>query len=163
MPSRKLAEARRLADQRDFAGAERVVQEALRERPNDVPMLDLLGYLLYFLGRPAEAEDACRRALTLRPDHFYAHKGLGLCLARRGAIDEALEHLERAIELNPAYGDLYWDLCVTLVDAGRFAAVADVLRRARAEVPAREVAWARIEVHAAQASATKAASGSQAG
>lgn len=146
--SETLVRARALAESRDFSGAESLLREVLSEHPDSLPALDLLGYVLYFLGRPIEAEQVCRRALELAPDHAYALKGLGLCLARRGEIDQAVESIERAIELKPGWFDPYWDLCVVLVEAGRCAQAIEVLSRARAALPERKADWDRMERHA---------------
>ena len=79
----KLAEARRLAEARDYVSTERLVREMREQDPDDLVLLDLHGYALYFLGRNDDAESVCRRTLELSPDHAYASKGLGLCLAKR--------------------------------------------------------------------------------
>lgn len=149
----KLAEARRLAEARDYAATERLIREMRDQDPDDLVLLDLHGYALYFLGRNEEAESVCRRTLELSADHAYAHKGLGLCLAKRGRIDEAERALERAMALKPKWFDPYWDLSVSLVAAGRFSAVIDVLRRAREALPERATDWDRMERHARAAGA----------
>ena len=141
-------EAMSLAKTRDFTRSEALLREVLAERPKNVPALDLLGYVLYFLDRAAEAEEVCQRTLELKPNHPYALKGLGLCLAKRGAIDEAVRTIEQAIAEKPDWFDPYWDLSVTLVEAGRYAAAVDVMHRAQEAIPARANDWDRMERHA---------------
>ncbi len=42
-----------------------------------------------------------RRALDLRPDYAEAHAGLGIALTHLGQRDEAVEHLRKAVQLDP--------------------------------------------------------------
>lgn len=143
-----LEEATALATRREFAPAEKLLREVLAEHPASVPALDLLGYVLYFLERPAEAEVVCRQTLELRPGHPYALKGLGLCIAKRGATDEAVATIEAAIAGKPDWFDPYWDLCVTLVEARRYADACAIIKRAREAIPSRAQDWERMERHA---------------
>jgi len=143
-----LDEAKVAAQRREFARAESLVREVLAARPDHVPALDLLGFVVYFQDRPAEAEAVCRQTLALKPDHPYALKGLGLCLAKGGDVAGAVASIERAIALKPDWFDPYWDLAVTLVDAGRMAEAVAVVQRGRAALPDRERDWERMERHA---------------
>lgn len=140
--------AEQLVSARELKEAETALREILDESPGDRKALDLLGYVLYFLGRYREAEAVCRQTLGLHPDHPYALKGLGLCVAKRGALDEAVRHLERAIELAPRYFDPYWDLAVTLVDAGRSAEALSVVQRGRTAFPEKAEEWDKMDRHA---------------
>ncbi|MBU1896739.1 tetratricopeptide repeat protein, partial [Myxococcota bacterium] len=116
---RLLQIARQSAERGERHRARVILARLAREDPQDVPVLDLLGFVLFFLGRYQEGLDACERALAIRPDHPYAHKGRGLHLAAIGRLDEGLIALRRAIELRPDWLDPRWDLCVTLIGAAR--------------------------------------------
>jgi Flp pilus assembly protein TadD len=153
--SSKMTEARKASEGRDFATAATILREILEETPEDIQALDMLGYVLYFMGRPADAETVCLKTLKLSPDHPYALKGLGLCLAKRGAIDEAVASIEKAIVLRPTWFDPRWDLAVTLVEAGRWLNAIAVVDCARKALPDRAKDWDRMERHA-RASGAKA-------
>ena len=123
-----------------------LLRDLLKQDPDNLAALDLLGFVSYFRGRPEQGEEACRRALELSPDHAYAHKGLGLNIAKRGGdLDEAIACILRAIELQPEWFDPRWDLLVTLVDAERFDQARAELRRARQELPDRSSQWDQME------------------
>jgi len=143
-----LEEATTLAKRRDFKRSEALLREVLENRPENVAALDLLGYVLYFQDRADEAERICEKTLELRPGHAYALKGLGLCIAKRGEVDRAVATIEAAIAAKPDWFDPYWDLCVTLVDAGRYADACAVMKRARDAIPSRAGDWDRMERHA---------------
>lgn len=49
----------------------------------------------------AEAVEAVQKSVELEPDLFQSRVLLGKMLARRGALDQAIEHLERARTIDP--------------------------------------------------------------
>jgi len=55
-----------------------------------------LATVLIRAGRLEEAETELERALQLRPDYDKAHKTLAVVLARKGAVEQAREHLAAA-------------------------------------------------------------------
>lgn len=95
----ELREGFRLATDRRFAEARRRFAEAARlDAGNAVAWANLGGAALE-LGSIAEAEAATRRALELDARSVAAHYNLGACLARQERLDQALGHLERALDL----------------------------------------------------------------
>jgi tetratricopeptide (TPR) repeat protein len=151
----KLQAARAATAAKELDRAEALLREVLEGAPENLLALDLLGFVLYSLGRPEEGEKACRRALAVRPDHAYAHKGLGLNMAKRGGdIDEAVRHLKLATDLKPDWFDPYWDLLVTLLDARLFDQARIELERAREALPKRERQWAAMEQELERRSST---------
>lgn len=121
--------ASKAATEKRFAEAESHLECLLKLEPNHVRALDLFGFVRFFQGRFAEAERYCRRTLDVSSDHAYAHKGLGLCLAKQGQLDEGILELEKAIALKPAWTDPYWDLAVVLVEGERHREALDALER----------------------------------
>ncbi len=141
----RLATARRHAEARRFVEAERLLEEFLLEQPRSLTGWDLLGYVQYFAGRPADAERACRKALCIEPAHAYAKKGLGLCLAAQGNLELGLAELREAIALEPRWFDPRHDLCVTLLAAHRFEEAHAVVREALAVLPFHQGRLERLE------------------
>lgn len=132
----KLAQAKQAARAGLLDEADALLAEVLAGEQDNVQALDLCGFVRFFQGRFAEAEGCCRRVLELDPQHAYAHKGLGLCLARQGRLDEGVAELEQAIRLKPWWLDPYWDLAVVLDEGGRPGDALKVLARGQVAVPA---------------------------
>jgi len=130
--------------ERRWDDAARLLEAVLVQDPAHLRALDNLGYVRFFQGSYAEAEQACRRALALSPDHAYAHKGLGLCLARQGHLDEGVVSLERAIALEPSWLDPYWDLAIVLMEAGELDRATRTTERGAAAVPAARTRFAKL-------------------
>lgn len=107
----------------------------LEQDPKHRGALDLLGFAHFFKKEYATAEQWCRKTLEIYPNHAYGRKGLGLCLARQGKLDEGLAELHEAMRLEPKFFDPYWDTAVVLRDAGRFAEALETLRRGLRERP----------------------------
>jgi tetratricopeptide (TPR) repeat protein len=122
-------------DEHDLGEARAQIRQGLALEPENLNLLDLGGFVAFFLGDYLATEDFCRKALAVKPDHAYACKGLGLGLARQGKVDEGVASLERSIALSPQWGDPYWDLAVTLMDAGRTDQALQVIDRAEKAVP----------------------------
>jgi tetratricopeptide (TPR) repeat protein len=60
------------------------------------------GMFLEEAGQDAAAEAALARAVAIWPDYAQARYNLAVLLARRGARDEAIAHLERVVALAPS-------------------------------------------------------------
>jgi Flp pilus assembly protein TadD len=55
------------------------------------------------MGRFNDAVLAFQRAVTFAPDSAAAENGLAVALAQAGRRDEALQHVRRALDLDPEY------------------------------------------------------------
>lgn len=140
----RLEAARHAATQGDLPRAEQLLEEILSEDEACLLALDLLGFVRYFLGRPGEAEEACRRALAIDPNRAYANKGLGLCLAKQGQVDQGLLYLRRAIALDPRWFDPRWDLTIVLTEAARYDEALSTLGAAELAIPEEGERCARL-------------------
>jgi TolB-like protein/Tfp pilus assembly protein PilF len=77
------------------------------------------GLLLYDLDF-ASAGDEFRRAVELSPNSVEGHQGLGDYYAAVGRLQEAVQEVERARELDPLASIVNHDLCQTLTFARRW-------------------------------------------
>jgi tetratricopeptide (TPR) repeat protein len=130
-----IQQARTAINAHDLGEARASVQQGLHLSPDHMVLLDMAGFICFFLGDYAATEGYCRRALAINPEHAYACKGLGLALARQGRVDEGVATLERSIALAPNWADSYWDLGVVLMEAGRSDEALQAVERAEKAVP----------------------------
>ena len=89
-----LAEALDLESRGDFANALTSYRLALRERPDDLGVLQNIAIAFSKTSQPEEAIRTYRRALELAPDLAGAHYGLAFLLLKRGDTAHAGHHLE---------------------------------------------------------------------
>lgn len=89
-----LAEALDLESRGDYANALTSYRLALRERPEDLKVLQNIAIAFSKTGQPEEAIRTYRRALQIDPDLAGAHYGLAFLLLKRGDAVHAAMHLE---------------------------------------------------------------------
>ena len=100
----------------DWEGAKSDFNDALALRPEDPRILNYLGYGMVEQGGDlTEALGLIERAAAADPESGYIVDSLGWAQYRMGMFDEAVESLERAVELmavdptiNDHLGDAYW-------------------------------------------------------
>jgi tetratricopeptide (TPR) repeat protein len=149
-----IKEATTAAQNGDLARAEDLAKRILDHYSEDIPTLDLLGFIKFFQGDYATGEALCRRVLDISPDHAYAHKGLGLHLARLERVEEGIANLKRATTLKPDFFDPYWDLAVVYYEKLRYQDALDLLQQARERFPPRSLEISRFERNIKAALAT---------
>jgi len=90
----------------DYEAAVRYYKEAFALEPVQADVWyfinNNLGFSLNTLGRFAEGEKYCRKALEVDPSRHNAHKNLGIALAGQGAYAEAAKCFVRATQANAA-------------------------------------------------------------
>ena len=86
--------------------AERLVGQVRASGPLGAGEQLELGRLLRALDRWAEAEEAYRAALAIRPVFAEADNNLGFLLAVMGRFDEAAEHFESALRCDSEPGPI---------------------------------------------------------
>ena len=70
----------------------------------------ILALALSDAGRPDEAAEAYRQLLALDPSDSSAHSALGDLVAVQGQLEEAVGHLQRAVELTPDFKQARYEL-----------------------------------------------------
>ena len=110
----RLREAAGLIEQGSLNRAVTLLNQAVRDRPEDAEAHLLLGSALSMVPRRNEAVEALLRALELRPNHAPGYTAAGMALARLGEQDAALEVFERAVALAPDLGDAHLNLALIL-------------------------------------------------
>jgi tetratricopeptide (TPR) repeat protein len=75
-------------------------------------------------------ETLWRRTLDCTSDNVLAHHHLGVALAMRGRLDEAIGHFEKALEIRPGYAEVHNSLGNALATRGRLDEAIGHFRRA---------------------------------
>jgi len=100
-----------LANERtgDYPGAVRIYRRGLAVAPENVELLNSLGFALFQQGESREAVAALEKALEVDPKHAKAHNNLALAAIDLGELEVAEAHYREslAVEPQPAiYNDL---------------------------------------------------------
>ena len=117
---------------KDRAWADRAIaaSDAARAADPGLPEVDItLGETLLLTGRPREAADAFRRALTTNPDKVEALLGLGRAAELLGDSAAAEDAFRRATALQPSFA-VYNQLGLQRAESGRWADAAAMFRKA---------------------------------
>ncbi|MDQ5916567.1 MAG: hypothetical protein QG584_2461 [Pseudomonadota bacterium] len=97
-----ISEAQLLRDAGREAEALAMLEQVLKEQPNQAEILYDAALLAERLGRMDVVESNLRRVIELRPDNAHAYNALGYSFADRGVrLDEARQLIAKANELQP--------------------------------------------------------------
>src|SRR4029077_19658126 len=122
-----------------YAEARRELENAQKLRPDDPDVLNLLGLVYFKTNAYPEAEVIYRRLARENPCVFILHSNLGLILFKQGNIEDAEQHLLRAIELRPNYAKSHLYLGLLYRQRKKYSLALDHLRFAGADKLVREV------------------------
>ncbi len=120
-----------------FQLAELYISQALKKEPNNIELLNLLGFIHFNLKNYPECQDCNQQVLSLEPENVYALKGLGVCFSKMGRLTEGIELLKKSIQLtDDQFLDPYHDLAAVLAENGRHVEALEVLEIGRKKSPA---------------------------
>lgn len=139
MTGATLADAFRLLQAGDAAGALRAAAALAAREPANARVQLAAGLALRALGRPAEARQAFEKAQALDPGDPAPAFELGVLLETEGLAGDALARYEHAVALRPAFAPAqaaaFRMRGRLLAGRGDFAAAGDLFVRARALAP----------------------------
>jgi len=93
-------QARTLIDGQSYDEAIAICRHILRRYPKHIRTYQILGEACLEKGETDEAINVFSRLLDhADPENFSAYAGLGIAYERKGLLDEAIWHMERAFEL----------------------------------------------------------------
>jgi arylsulfatase A-like enzyme len=95
---RQYREAIDLLDERKFAGAAGIFKDLLAQQPDMMDVWVQYGAVLTRLGRDAEALDAYRQIVRLKPDEPSGLLGAASTLIKMGRLDEARQFARLAVK-----------------------------------------------------------------
>ena len=114
-----------------FEDADLELKRALRLEPESVEVRAKEGLLAFRKGLYADAEAGLRGVCRHDPDHGPAHFYRGEALNRLGRVDEALQVMERVIEIQPHNWRAYHTLGMLFDKKYERERAAEMYRRAR--------------------------------
>ncbi|WP_243741366.1 tetratricopeptide repeat protein, partial [Streptomyces sp. 8K308] len=94
--------ATRLFDDRDYAGAARLLAPLVEEAPQQIAPRLLLARAYYHSAQLRRAEEQLREVIARDPVEDYAHLLLGRTLQRQGRDEDAKPYLRTAAALSGA-------------------------------------------------------------
>src|SRR5436190_17799703 len=100
-----LDQAIKLHQSRRFAEAEALYRRILESDPQNFDALHLLGLLAHNVGRNQEAIELMSRAESIDPAVPELHANLAMALRALGRLQEAEQHCQAALRLNPRQPD----------------------------------------------------------
>ena len=101
--------------QNKLADAEKHIQAALAQAPNDAYNLSLLGYLKFQQEKYDDALNALSRAARLDPQNPEIENYLGVTLSHKGLRQQAETALRKAIQLDPNHAAAHNNLAVIYI------------------------------------------------
>ncbi len=107
-----------LADAGNYAKAQEELTAALRTDPRFVDAGYNLGIVLLAMGDPERAVAILKQVLKARPAEPLSEFALGKAHFDAGRVSEALEHFNRAVELDPKLEDARFARAVALLELG---------------------------------------------
>jgi len=100
-------DVRRYAKAQDWTTAMSIVDREIARAPHDMDIQTWRARLLLWSGKVAEAECEYKEILTVAPNDPDNWMGLATVYSREGRTHDALQALDRAVELDPKRADLH--------------------------------------------------------
>jgi adenylate cyclase len=113
----------------DMQAAAALYQQGLELEPNNITTLGDTATLLYQLGRLDEAIAFSEYTNDRDPVHPVGYANLGIILLDAGRYGEAIESLNRTIELSPDYTEIRYALAMALLGSGQTESALSELER----------------------------------
>ena len=114
-----IQQALQLHQQGQLAPARQLYMQVLKDNPQHVDALHLLGVCEAFAGNHQQAMQWMQQAIAIDPNHASIHCNYGNVLRNLGQLQPALASYERALELNPNYAEAYSNRGIVLRELKR--------------------------------------------
>jgi TolB-like protein/DNA-binding winged helix-turn-helix (wHTH) protein/Tfp pilus assembly protein PilF len=116
---------------RDFAGADQHVQQALALSPNDAQCLAYAGHLNLMLGHLDEAIDWYQQAIVVDPVWHGRHETIGMALFYAHRLEEAERSMRVALSSSPDNDQYLYYLAMVLLARGDAAAALATIQQVK--------------------------------
>ena len=101
----KMQDATKLQADGKHDEARRLVKNVLREDPDNINALNLMGSICMAQNLYSDAEAFLRKSVGLAPDFAVAWTTLSMSLKEQGNVEEAVEAMGKALSLEPAHAE----------------------------------------------------------
>ena len=113
----------------NYPGAVRAYERGLAVEPENVELLNSLGFALFQQGKSQEAVAALEKALAVDPKHWKAHNNLALAAIDLGELEVAEAHYRESLAIEPQPA-IYNDLGFVLEREGLTEEAVELYRKA---------------------------------
>ena len=126
----QLRQAAQLVQEGSIGQAVALLQDLVRNSPENAEADLMLGSALSLVPRRNEAVESLLRALELGPSDAPTHNTVGMALARLGENDAAYDVFERAVRLDPSLAQPHLSLALILAGRNKFDLAAEHIAKA---------------------------------
>jgi tetratricopeptide (TPR) repeat protein len=112
----------------NYPGAVRIYERGLKVAPDNVELLNSLGFALFQQGKSEEAIVALEKALAVDPKHWKAHNNMALAAIDLGELELAEAHYRESLAIEPQPA-IYNDLGYVLESEGLPHEAAEMYRK----------------------------------
>jgi Flp pilus assembly protein TadD len=140
----------------NYPGAIRLYRRGLEIEPQNVEILNALGFSLFQQGKSQEASAELEKALAIDPKHFKAHNNLALAAIDLGELEVAEAHFRESLAIQPQPA-IYNDLGFVLERLGMAEDAVAAYRKALALDPKLSVAHSNLGASLARSGDLKGA------
>lgn len=127
--SSQFDQLRQLLVQGEHAAAQALCDALLRDRPNDVALMQVLGGILVKGGAALPAAGLLARAVALRPNDPIPRNNLGMVLTTLGQLTQAVALFESALSLDPDNANFLFNLAYTYRENGQYGPALAIFER----------------------------------
>ena len=113
----------------NYPGAVRIYERGLAVEPQNVELLNALGFSLFQQGKSREAVAALEKALAADPKHWKAHNNMALASIDLGELELAEAHYRESLAIRQQ-PEIYNDLGVVLERQGLVDEATEMYRKA---------------------------------
>ncbi len=113
----------------NYPGAVRIYERGLAVEPENVELLNSLGFALFQQGKSKEAIVALEKALAIDPKHWKAHNNMALASIDLGEFELAEAHYRESLAIKPQPA-IYNDFGVVLERVGLADEAVEAYRKA---------------------------------
>jgi len=134
------------AKKSEYDKAISVIDQILKEEPNEPLAIFNKAFTLRTAGRITEAENFFHYLLDIEPDSAGAHHQLGIIMMEKGDLNRALTHFTQATQIRPMLNESWFERGAVLMKLSRFKEAEEILRQGSVFDPDNTAIWDQIGV-----------------